>query len=60
MAKTFWQIAHRQGTGDAALVIQGLQSEYPIVTGDTKLINVVGPNTLDIPGITFIPVIPAK
>ena len=57
---TFWKIARQQGgkdtTGDAALVIQGIQSKFPIVTGDIRLINTVGPTTLRIPGVTFTPV----
>ncbi len=59
LRSTFWQIARQQGagdtTGDAALVIHGLQSGYPIVTGDTRLINTVQ-QTLRIPGVTFTPV----
>lgn len=60
LAETFWRIANQQGaddtTGDAALVIHGLQSGFPIVTGDGRLIRMVGPQTLQILGVTFIPV----
>lgn len=57
ISSTFWQIANQQGkgdtTGDAALVVQGLQSGYTIVTGDGRLINTIQ-QTLQIPGVTFI------
>jgi RHS repeat-associated protein len=54
---TFWRIA-RQGaigdtTGDAAMVIHGIQSGLPIVTGDIRLINTVQ-QTLRVPGVTFV------
>jgi len=53
LADTFWRIANAQGTGDAALVIHGIQSGFPIVTNESRLINLVGPLTLDIAGVTF-------
>ncbi|MCU0543439.1 MAG: toxin [Oscillatoriaceae cyanobacterium Prado104] len=54
---TFWQIARQQGAGDttadAALVIHGRQTGYPILTGDGRLIGTIQ-DTLRIPGVTFI------
>jgi RHS repeat-associated protein len=56
---TFWEIAKTQGkgdtTGDAAMVIHGLQSGFPIVTGDQRLINLVQGN-LGMTDVKFTPV----
>ena len=53
---TFWRIA-RQGsaadtTADAALVIHGQQTGWPIVTGDKRLVNIVQ-QTLKVPDVEF-------
>jgi hypothetical protein len=57
MANTFWKIANQQGAGDttadAALVIHGIQSGFPIITGDVRLIGTVE-DTLRIPDVTFV------
>jgi RHS repeat-associated protein len=54
---TFWQIARLRGTGDASLVIHGMQSGFPIVTADATLIRTLH-QPLRVSGVHFILVWP--
>jgi hypothetical protein len=56
LSKTFWDVAHRAGTGDAAMVIHALQKQWPILTGESRLTNTVQ-KTLQILGVDFIRVL---
>ncbi|MEP7107394.1 MAG: SpvB/TcaC N-terminal domain-containing protein [Ferruginibacter sp.] len=52
LSDTFWNIARIKGTGDASLVIHGMQSGLPIVTGDAALIRTLH-QPLKISGVHF-------